>query len=79
VQRAVSTRLGTRRLHLGAQYSAVEVYDCNIGADEANLSGGQCNCTSLKGSAKNLIVPLIKLFAAYMKHPVQFVKVASSR
>jgi hypothetical protein len=24
-------------------------------------------------------VPLIKLFAAYMKHPVQFVKVASSR
>ena len=70
MQGAVGPRLGSRRLRLRAQYGAVEVYDCNIGADEANFPGRQCNRTSFESSAKNLVMPLIKLFSAYMKHAV---------
>ena len=70
MQRAISPRLDPWRLHLGAEHAAIEVYYGDIGADEANLPWRECNRTSLQSSAKNLIVPPIKL---------SFVKVASSR
>ena len=58
------------RLHLGAEHAAIKVYYGDIGADEANFPWRECNRTSLQSSAKNLIVPPIKLFAAHMKHPI---------